>query len=187
MRTVAITILFLASCLGSPAGLASGVEISEWKVPYGNSRPRDPFVDSLGRVWFCGQAGGYLAYLEPGSGEFKKYQLADGAGPHNLVIDEHDQIWFAANTRPYIGRLDPKSGEVTKYPMPGATARDPHTLAFDRRGNIWFTAQVEQPDRSAQHRYRRGRPDRPPRLRVPTLWHQGGLQRSALGSVIWHP
>ncbi len=141
MRPVAIAILVFASCLGTSTGLATGVEISEWAVPYQHSRPRDPFVDSLGRVWFCGQAGGYLAYLEPESGEFKKYALADGAGPHNLIIDEHDQIWFAANTRPYIGRLDPKSGEVTRYPMPGATARDPHTLAFDRKGNIWFTAQ----------------------------------------------
>jgi len=141
MRPVTIAILILASCLGAPAGLASNVEISEWEVPYQQSRPRDPAVDSLGRVWFCGQAGAYLAYFDLESGDFKRYQLADGAGPHNLVIDEHDQIWFAANTLPYIGRLDPKSGVVTKYPMPDATARDPHTLVFDRKGNIWFTAQ----------------------------------------------
>ncbi len=141
MRPISITILFLASCLVYSTGLAAGAEISEWKVPYENSRPRDPAVDSLGRVWFCGQSGGYLAYLEPASGAFKKYQLADGAAPHNLIIDRHDQIWFAANTLPYIGRLDPKSGAVTKYPMPNASARDPHTLIFDRKGNIWFTAQ----------------------------------------------
>ena len=141
MRPVASAIPFLASCLGTSIGLAGGVEIREWKVPYEHSRPRDPSVDSLGRVWFCGQAGAYLAYLEPETGDFTKYELADDAGPHNLIIDEHDQIWFAANTLPYIGRLDPKSGAVTKYPMPGATARDPHTLVFDRKGNIWFTAQ----------------------------------------------
>ena len=141
MRAVAISILLLTSCLGAPVVLAGGAEISEWKVPYEHSRPRDPAVDSLGRVWFCGQAGAYLAYLEPESGEFKKYALVDGAGPHNLIIDEHDQIWFAANTLPYIGKLDPESGAVTKYPMPNATARDPHTLVFDGKGNIWFTAQ----------------------------------------------
>ena len=70
MRPVAIAILFLASCLGTSTGLAGGAEISEWKVPYAHSRPRDPSVDSLGRVWFCGQAGAYLAYLEPETGDF---------------------------------------------------------------------------------------------------------------------
>ena len=141
MRAVSILILFLTSYIGAPESLAGGPEISEWEVPYRHSRPRDPAVDSLGRVWFCGQAGAYLAYLDPESGNFKKFPLADGAGPHNLIIDEHDQIWFAANTLPYIGRLDPKSGAVTKYPMPDAAARDPHTLVFDRQGSIWFTAQ----------------------------------------------
>jgi len=141
MRSIAILMLFLASCPGFTAGIAGGAVVNEWKVPYEHSRPRDPFVDSLGRVWFCGQSGSYLAYFEPGSGEFKKYQLVDGAGPHNLIVDREDQVWFAANTRPYIGRLDPDSGIVTKYPMPDSSARDPHTLVFDSRGNIWFSAQ----------------------------------------------
>jgi virginiamycin B lyase len=141
MREIAIAFLFLTGSLGALPGLAGGAEISEWKVPYEHTRPRDPFVDSLGRVWFCGQAGAYIAYLEPESGDFKKFDLADGAGPHNLIIDHHDQIWFAANTLPYIGRLDPETGTVTKYLMPAGTARDPHTLVFDRKGNIWFTAQ----------------------------------------------
>jgi len=141
MRPIAIVIMFLAGCSGITTGLAGGAEIREWVVPYEHSRPRDPSVDSHGRVWFCGQAGAYLAYLEPESGRFKKYQLTDGANPHNLIIDRHDQVWFAANTLPYIGRLNPKSGTVTKYPMPDRTARDPHTLVFDPNGNIWFTAQ----------------------------------------------
>ena len=141
MRLFAITILFLAGFTGTSTGLAAGAELNEWPVPYEHSRPRDPAVDSLGRVWFCGQAGSYLAYLDPDPGAFKKYDLADGANPHNLIIDHYDQIWFAANTLPYIGRLNPKSGVITKYPMPDTTARDPHTLVFDPKGNIWFTAQ----------------------------------------------
>ncbi len=141
MRTFTIAILLLTTCYNSQASFAGNVKINEWKVPFENSRPRDPAVDSLGRVWFCGQAGGYLAYLDPETGAFKKYELADGANPHNLIIDHDDQIWFAANTRPYIGRLDSKTGAVTKYPMPDSSAHDPHTLVFDRKGNIWFTAQ----------------------------------------------
>ncbi|MGH1352936.1 MAG: virginiamycin B lyase family protein [Methyloligellaceae bacterium] len=141
MRLTRVAILFFAGCLGTVSGIAVAAEIKEWYVPYENSRPRDPAVDSTGRVWFCGQAGAYVAYLDPNSGVFKKYDLADGANPHNLIIDEHDKIWFAANTLPYIGRLDPKTGNVTKYPMPEGTAHDPHTLISDSTGNIWFTAQ----------------------------------------------
>ena len=74
------------------------VDIREWKVPYENTRPRDPFVDSHGRAWFCGQGGEYLAYLVPETGEFRKYDLGEGVGPHNLIIDEDAYVWFAANS-----------------------------------------------------------------------------------------
>lgn len=142
-----IALVAIAGCSGDgatsqPAAAVAGQQyaVDEWQVPYEKSRPRDPFVDSQGRAWFCGQAGAYLAYLQPDSGSFHKYDLADGAGPHNLIIDTDDQVWFAANTLPYIGRLDPASGEVVKFPMP-EPVRDPHTLVFDSAGDIWFTAQ----------------------------------------------
>lgn len=120
---------------------AAVVEVDEWQVPYEKTRPRDPFVDSKGRVWFCGQGGAYLAYLEPETGDFTRFELADKASPHNLIIDARDQIWFAANTLPYIGRLDPETGEIDKFPMPVDAVKDPHTLVFDSAGDIWFTAQ----------------------------------------------
>ncbi|HEY9015128.1 MAG TPA: hypothetical protein VIM84_08715, partial [Gemmatimonadales bacterium] len=41
------------------------VAIKEWPVPYPGSRPRDPDVDSKNRVWFVGQVGNYVAYLDP--------------------------------------------------------------------------------------------------------------------------
>ena len=41
------------------------VEIREWLVPWEKTRPRDPYVDAKGRVWFCGQAGNYIAYFDP--------------------------------------------------------------------------------------------------------------------------
>ena len=41
------------------------IEITEWPVPWKNTRPRDPHVDSRGRVWFVGQQGDYIAYFTP--------------------------------------------------------------------------------------------------------------------------
>lgn len=139
-RILAFTLLILAtSWLALP--VAAEVKVSEWKVPYPDSRPRDPYVDSAGRVWFCGQGDSYIAHLDPRSGSFTRYDLPDNAAPNNLIIDEQDQVWFAANTLPYIGRINASRHSIEHFEMPRGEARDPHTLAFDNVGNIWFTAQ----------------------------------------------
>ena len=126
---------------GQDALAATEPTIDEWEVPYPGSRPRDPYVAPDGAVWFCGQAGGYIGRFDPASGEFTKYDLDDGAGPHNLIVDDDGMVWFAANTHPYIGRLDPATGEVTRYELPDPDVRDAHTMVFDGAGNIWFTTQ----------------------------------------------
>ncbi|MDQ3699048.1 MAG: lyase [Gemmatimonadota bacterium] len=117
------------------------VSISEWTVPWEKSRPRDPYVDGQGRVWFVGQAGNYIAYLDPKSGEFKRYEIEAGTHPHNLIIDAQGAVWYAGNRNAHIGKLDPATGKITKFAMPDTAARDPHTLVFDRAGDIWFTVQ----------------------------------------------
>jgi virginiamycin B lyase len=116
--------------------------IKEWPVPWADTRPRDPYLDpTTGRIWFCGQTGHYLAYLVPATGEFKRFDLEPGAGPHNLIVDKSGIVWFSGNLVGYIGRLDPSDGSIKKYPMPDPMVRDPHTLVFDQKGDIWFSAQ----------------------------------------------
>ncbi len=115
--------------------------IEEWDVEWGNSRPRDPYVAPDGRVWFCGQRDGYVAVLDPETGDMTRYDLGDGAGPHNLIVDADGMVWYAGNRRAHIGKLDPATGDITKYEMPIPEARDPHTLVWASDGNIWFTLQ----------------------------------------------
>jgi virginiamycin B lyase len=141
IAAITAPVLFLASSLVAPTPAAAQVPIKEWPVPYADSRPRDPYVDGKDRVWFVGQKGNYLAYLEPQSGTFKRYELEDGALPHNLIVDQKGAVWYAGNGNGHIGKLDPATGKITKYPMPNQDARDPHTLIFDKKGDIWFTAQ----------------------------------------------
>ena len=136
--------LLLVPALGTaaaPPAVAQRVEITEWTVPWENSRPRDPYVDSRGRVWFVGQRSDYVAVLEPETAEFTRYELEPGAGPHNLIVDGDGFVWYAGNRAAHIGRLDPASGAITKFPMPDPAASDPHTLVFDHDGDIWFTVQ----------------------------------------------
>ncbi len=145
MRASALT-LTIATLLAIPsppatAQNATDPELQEWVVPYADSRPRDPMVGPQGRVWFVGQTSDYVSALDPETGEFIKFDLEPGAGPHNLVVDADGTVFFTGNRASYIGALDPESGEVEKFMMPDAQARDPHTLIFDSHGDIWFTVQ----------------------------------------------
>lgn len=143
MRTggVALCVLTILAFLSVAARSAEPVDIREWDVPYDGSRPRDPYAESAGAVWFVGQAGDYLGRFDVVAQSFEKVDLEDGTGPHNLIVDADGVVWFAANHKGYIGRYDPKSGAIEKVMMPDKAARDPHTLAFDANGDIWFTAQ----------------------------------------------
>lgn len=128
--------------LAAPASAQQRLSINEWEVPWGASgRPRDPYVDGQGRVWFVGQAGNYIGVLDTATGQFRRYELDPGVHPHNLIVDSAGIVWYAGNRAAHIGRLDPATGRITKYAIPDSTVRDPHTMVFDRRGNIWFTAQ----------------------------------------------
>jgi len=73
--------------------------------------------------------------------EFKRFEVADGTHPHNLIIDDEGFVWYAGNRNAHIGKLDPRDGSITRFPMPDPEARDPHTLVFNQEGNIWFTVQ----------------------------------------------
>jgi virginiamycin B lyase len=142
MKTLVLVIFPLLMSLTPESALGNDViDITEWRVPWQNTRPRDPFVDSRNRVWFVGQTGDYIAYLDPSTGKFERFDLEQGTGPHNLVVDGNGQIWFAGNLKAYIGKLDRVNGKVTQFPMSHPDARDPHTLVLDRKGDIWFTVQ----------------------------------------------
>jgi len=119
----------------------SQIQLAEWEIPWARTRPRDPYVAPNGLVFFCGQAGGYIGSLNPATGEVKRYDIGEGAGPHNLIVDDEGMVWYAGNRRAHIGRLNPETGEVTRFDMPDPAARDPHTLVWLPDGNIAFTLQ----------------------------------------------
>jgi len=135
--------MLTAAALPLQGGGLDSVKIQEWKVPWENTRPRDPSVDKQGNVWFVGQTGHYVGRLNPNNGEFKKFPLDDGTGPHNQIVGQDGNIWYSGNRVGNIGKLDPSTGKVTKYQLPEGV-RDPHTLIQGKDGKIWFTAQQSQ-------------------------------------------
>ena len=166
--------------------------LEEWEVPWVESRPRDPYVAPDGRVWFVGQRSHYAAVLDPATGEFKKYDLPEGAGPHTVVVGTDGMVWYTGNRVGNIGRIDPATGEIEIFPMPDERARDPHTFAFDAAGDLWFTVQGgnfvgkfwrETGDVRAGRDA--GQPRGARRLH-PSLRTQDGLPRPALGDALRH-
>jgi virginiamycin B lyase len=143
MKVLRVASLALLSAIPAVAQEAT-LEPKEWTVPWEKTRPRDPIMDQSGRVWFVGQVGNYVAYLDPKSGEFKRYQIDDRTNPHNINVDERGGVWYTGNRNGRIVQLDPKTGELKNYMMPDSTVRDPHTMIWGKDGVAWFTAQQSQ-------------------------------------------
>lgn len=139
----AVSMVVMASLLAGSAAAQTFSEgpIAEWTVPWEKSRPRDPGVAPDGKIWFVGQAGNYVARLDPKSGSFERFEIDPGTFPHNVIVDAAGNAWYAGNQNGMIGKIDPRTKQITRYPMPDSAARDPHTLIFDRNGDIWFTVQ----------------------------------------------
>jgi virginiamycin B lyase len=140
MRNRSWLLLMVPALVVSPVAAQemNPVELTEWEVPWENTRPRDPYVLDTTQVWFVGQTGDYAAVLNSATGDFEKFDLEEGAGPHNLIVAEDGFVWYSGNRAYHIGKLDPRSGEIAKF---RTESRDPHTLVFDHNGDIWFTAQ----------------------------------------------
>lgn len=126
--------------LTSVAQAEPSIAIKEWQVPYENSLPRDPWVGKQNTIWFVGQVGNYVGSLKPSTGQFKRYNLPKGAGPHTVISNDQG-VWYAGNRDNHIGLLDPASGKIEKIMLPGSDDGDPHTMDFTDTGDIWFTSQ----------------------------------------------
>ena len=123
------------------AQTVSTVPIHEWTVPWLDTRPRDPFTDVAGGVWFVGQTGDYMARLDPATGSFARHDLPEGTGPHNLVVADDGSIWVAGNRTAELQVHDPTEGLLARIAMPDPAALDPHTLVFADDGTLWFSVQ----------------------------------------------
>jgi virginiamycin B lyase len=137
--SVVVSPFVVRPAIAQSSRAAAANEPKLWSTPW-NGRPRDPFADQKGNVWFVGQEGNYIGRLDPKTGEFKRYEIESGTHPHNLVVDTKGTVWFTGNANGTIVRLDPATGKTTSIPVPDGV-RDPHTMTFDRNGDAWFTAQ----------------------------------------------
>jgi virginiamycin B lyase len=138
MKFFVLAAAILLSWAPPVAAQGDAIDLEEWPVAWGG-RTRDPAIAPDGKVWFVGQAGNYVASLDPATGAQKRYDIEEGTNPHTVIVDPHGIAWYAGNRNGRIGRLDPATGAI-KTIMTGE-AKDPHTMVFDGKGNLWFTSQ----------------------------------------------
>lgn len=112
----------------------------EWQVPWPDTRPRDPVMDATGRVWFVGQEGNYVAYLDTHAGTFKRFTIEEGTFPHDVTLDERGGVWFTGNRNGHLYSIEPTTGSLRPIRL-DASVRDPHTMIWGPGGIAWFTAQ----------------------------------------------
>lgn len=117
------------------------LKIVEWRVPTLGQRPRDPFMDEAGNIWWAGMWASLIGRFNPETGAVQEWQLDPSARPHSIIADQGGNIWYMGNGNGTVGMLDPDSGEISVYPMPDPAARDPHTPYFADDGQLWFTLQ----------------------------------------------
>lgn len=126
------------------AGLTAPVlaqSMTEYPIPYADSRPRDPFAVSADTVWFVGQLDGYLGRLNPQTGAVSQIDLGEGAGPHNVIASRDGRLWVAGNRRGHISVHDASGRMIRSIDMP-EDAFDPHTLVLDaNQSHLFFTVQ----------------------------------------------
>jgi virginiamycin B lyase len=134
---VGLVLLLTLSRSAAPA--AAQQVAQEYSVPRG-SGPHDVAPAADGGVWFTAQAGGYLGWLDPTTGQVRQIPLGRGSAPHGVIVGPDGAAWVTDGGQNAIVRVDPATSEVRVFPLPGRNA-NLNTATFDRFGTLWFTGQ----------------------------------------------
>ncbi len=117
------------------------INFKEWVVPTLGQRSRDPVEAPDGKIWWVGQWGDIIGWIDPKTDEMKEYPLPAGAKPHSVTIGPDGSVWYTGNKNATMGLLNPTTGAIKAFKMPDPAAKDPHTAVFDATGMLWFTLQ----------------------------------------------
>jgi virginiamycin B lyase len=96
--------------------------LTVYRTPMANSRPRRGRVDSQNRLWFAEYAGNAIGMFDPKTERIQEWVLpTPWSAPYDVVVDKNGEAWSGSMLTDRIARLDPKSGQVVEYPLPRST------------------------------------------------------------------
>jgi virginiamycin B lyase len=93
--------------------------------------------DSLGKLWFTGQAGWY-GRLDPASGAVAAFAAPRGAGPYGMYARKTGPVYFVSLAGGYMGIIDPETTRLALVDPP-VVRTGPRRVWLDSRGTAWVT------------------------------------------------
>src|SRR5262245_58579086 len=100
-----------------PQVSARNVIIKEHRIPSSGSAPYICVEGPDRCLWFCESGVGKIGRLDPQTGAFAEFALADPkATPIGITVGADGNLWFAQKAANKIGRITPE-GKVTEFPL----------------------------------------------------------------------
>ena len=96
--------------------------LTVYRSPIANSRPRRGRVDEHNRLWFAEYAGNAIGMLDPKTEKIEEWVLpTPWAQPYDVVTDKNGEAWTGSMLSDRVSRLNPKTGEFVEYLLPKTT------------------------------------------------------------------
>jgi len=96
--------------------------LTVYRSPIANSRPRRGRVDEHNRLWFAEYAGNAIGMLDPKTEKIEEWVLpTPWAQPYDVVTDKNGEAWTGSMLSDRVSRLNPKTGEFVEYLLPRTT------------------------------------------------------------------
>ena len=96
--------------------------LTVYRSPIANSRPRRGRVDEHNRLWFAEYAGNAIGMFDPNTEKIEEWVLpTPWAQPYDVVTDKNGEAWTGSMLSDRVSRLNPNTGEFVEYLLPKTT------------------------------------------------------------------
>jgi streptogramin lyase len=117
--------VYLLEFGGTSIGIrdAKTKQVTIYRTPSQNSKPRRGRVDSQNRLWFAQYGSNGIGMFDPKTAAIKEYPLPTAwTAPYDVVPSKDaSEVWTGSMATDQVSRLDTKTGQVVDYLLPRST------------------------------------------------------------------
>lgn len=140
----------LAPAPAADPAAVTGLTITEYPLPHGDSLPHDLVLGPDGRVWITAFFYDEIWALDPEAGDIQRFPVDDdpevNAQPRALEFDGEGDLWIVNGGTEAVIRLHPDTGDYESFDI-GMYA---HSLDLDSEGNVWVNDYFAAEERIAR-------------------------------------
>jgi virginiamycin B lyase len=98
-------------------------QVTIYKTPMNQSRPRRGRIDAENRLWFAEYGSNAIGMFDPKTAAIKEWPLpTKWSAPYDVVpTKDMSEVWTGSMLNDFVARLDVKSGQITEYLLPRTT------------------------------------------------------------------